>query len=121
MNKMLRFFGFLDILIFIIALINFYNNTICFENYKPSIISSILYSLILVSGIFLLFKNIIGIYLYYLLFVFRILFYTLSFGFLVTLARYFNIEENIVSIFGMFIIILEVLRLFLTYLIHKNL
>jgi hypothetical protein len=122
MKKFLFFFGILDL----VAIIQSFKQITSLINGSLFvwwyILFAILYVSLLVSGFLLIKANKIGMWIYYIQFPIRLMFYAgLSFGFILLINPIFHFSESVK--YGLYIlcIVLEVSRLITTLYIHKKL
>ena len=122
MKKILILFGILDL----VAVVNSYQlmATIIEKGFQFNwlhLVLIVLYGSMIASGILLIKSNKTGIWIYYIQFPFRLIFYAgLTLGFLYPICNLFcdikSINTLLVSICSVF----EALRLIVTILIHKK-
>ena len=121
MKRLLILFGVLDI----ITLIRSYKHIILStftSTYFPLITVGhiLIYASLVLSALFLLKQNKLGLWLTYGQFPLRIAFAILSFGFLLELNQLFDKRSKAYLIIFWILIGLEVLRLIFTILIHRK-
>lgn len=127
MKRLLMIFGALDVITLlrnyeqIINLRQIVNLPTDFTNFPVTIIVKFLVVISLgLSAYFLLRHKKEGLWLTYALFPFRLLFMILSFGFLLTVSRFFTEEAEFYKILIWILIGLELGRLLLTMQIHRK-
>ena len=121
MKKLLTVFGILDAL----TLIQSYRIIIPLIrdlHYAPFFlgINLLIYISLILSSYFLIKQNKFGIWLTYGQFPLRLLYLTLSFGFLLLMNQFLQFEDLRYRIFIGFLVGLEILRLIITILIHRK-
>jgi len=121
MKKLLILFGILDV----VTLIRDYKIvTALFSDltYYPILVSGniLIYSSLIFSAYFLIRENKIGLWLTYAQFPLRLLYLTLSFGFLLTASGYFQQGELGDRVFLATLVGFEIVRLIITILIHRK-
>ena len=121
MKKFLILFGILDIVTLIRNLGFILTLTRDFTDF-PAIIglNILMYSSLVFSSYFLIKQNKVGLWVTYGQFPLRLFCLTLSFGFLLAMNRYFQLEEFGHKVFLVILIGLEVVRLIMTIQIHRN-
>ena len=122
MRKILVLFGILDL----VAVVNSYQLMASIIEkgihfYWLHLVLILLYGSMIASGILLIKANKTGIWIYYVQFPFRLMFYAgLSLGFLYPICRLFIDIKSINTLLVTFCSIFEILRLIVTILIHKK-
>jgi hypothetical protein len=121
MKKLLILFGILDI-VTLIRNFKIIKGLASDLTHFPVIVTAnmLVYSSLIFSSYFLIRQNKLGLWITYAQFPLRLLFATLSFGFLLTMNRFFQLEELEYKIFVATVMGLELVRLIISIQIHRK-
>ena len=121
MKRLLQLFGLLDIITLVRSYKHIIPQTSSWTAFPEIVIANtLLYILLILSSYFLLRQNKVGLWLTYAQFPLRLAFLVLSFGFLLTLSRFFDDKEQAYRIIMWISIVLEICRLIFSIQIHRK-